>query len=56
MNSIFQKTLSKNVIFEGVGLHSGKSSTVNITPAKEDTGIIFRQSFLKNTIHYLTYT
>lgn len=43
MNSIFQKTLSKNVIFEGVGLHSGKSSTVNITPAKEDTGIIFRR-------------
>ena len=43
MNSIFQKTLSKNVIFKGVGLHSGKSSTVNITPAKEDTGIIFRR-------------
>jgi len=43
MNSIFQKTLSKNVIFEGVGLHSGKSSTVNITPAKEDTGIIFKR-------------
>ena len=43
MNSIFQKTVSKNVIFEGVGLHSGKSSTVNITPAKEDTGIIFKR-------------
>ena len=43
MLGIFQKTLSKNVRFEGIGLHTGKSSTVNLLPAKENHGIVFKR-------------
>ena len=42
--SIFkQKTLSKNIVIEGIGLHSGKLARVNIKPANPDTGIIFKR-------------
>jgi len=53
MNNIYQKTLSKSVIFEGIGLHTGKNSIVNLNPADEDTGIIFKRTDLseKNLIH-----
>ena len=37
------KTLSKSVCFEGVGLHSGKTSKIKLLPAKEDHGIIFKR-------------
>ncbi len=47
MLGIFQKTLSKNVRFEGIGLHTGKSSTVNLLPAKENHGIVFKRIDLK---------
>ena len=43
MNDIYQKTLSKNISFKGVGLHSGKNSTITLLPAKEDSGIIFKR-------------
>ena len=43
MISIFQKTLQNNVSFSGVGLHSGKISKINILPAKEDEGIVFKR-------------
>ena len=36
MYDIYQKTLSKEVKFNGIGLHSGKTSSVNVTPAKEN--------------------
>ncbi len=53
MNDIYQKTLSKSVIFEGIGLHSGKNSIVKLNPAEADTGIIFKRIDLKenNLIH-----
>ena len=35
MFNIFQKTLSKKVTFEGIGLHSGKKSKIKYVPAKE---------------------
>jgi len=41
--SIFQKTLQNKVSFSGVGLHSGKISKINILPAKEDEGIVFKR-------------
>ena len=47
MHSIYQKTLSKKVIFKGIGLHSGSVSTINITPAKENEGIVFKRTDLK---------
>ena len=43
MISIFQKTLQKKVSFSGIGLHSGKISKINILPAKEDEGIVFKR-------------
>jgi len=44
----YQKTLSKNVNFSGIGLHSGINSNINISPAKEDHGIVFKRIDLKN--------
>ncbi len=53
MHQIYQKTLSKNVTFQGIGLHSGKMSVVKILPSKSDTGILFKRIDLseKNLIH-----
>ncbi len=36
-----QRTISKEVYFEGKGLHTGKYSFVRLRPAPVDTGIIF---------------
>ena len=47
MQDIYQKTLSKNVKFSGIGLHSGKSCSINVIPAKEDEGIIFKRVDVK---------
>ena len=43
MEHIFQKTLSQNVSFEGVGLHSGENVTINVIPAKDNEGIVFKR-------------
>lgn len=53
MHQIYQKTLSKNVSFKGIGLHSGKKSVVKILPSNADTGILFKRVDLseKNLIH-----
>ena len=48
MSEIYQKTLSRKVSFEGIGLHSGKSAVINIFPGKENSGIIFKRVDLKN--------
>ena len=52
MSLLNQKTLNKAFTFEGVGLHSGKISTVNILPSGPNTGITFRRTDIKknNTI------
>ena len=47
MINIYQKTLCKEVNFEGIGLHSGKISKVRLLPAEEDKGIIFKRTDLK---------
>ncbi len=39
----YQKTLSKSISFKGIGLHSGKNSTIKILPGKEDEGIVFKR-------------
>ncbi len=36
-----QKTVKNNVIFSGVGLHTGQNTSVTIKPAKADEGIHF---------------
>ena len=47
MLNIFQKTINKPVSFEGIGLHTGKTSTVKILPSAENQGIIFKRVDLK---------
>ena len=53
MNLLKQKTLAKTINFNGVGLHSGKTSKLIIKPAKPNTGIIFKRIDLleKNLIY-----
>lgn len=36
-----QRTIKKKIIFEGVGLHTGKKAKLELLPASVDTGIIF---------------
>ena len=36
-----QRTIKKNIIINGIGLHSGKKSKIEILPASENTGINF---------------
>ena len=47
MLDLFQKTISEIVEFKGIGLHSGLESTVRITPADENHGIIFKRTDLE---------
>ena len=49
---IFQKTISKKVSIQGVGLHSGDTVTLSLLPAKPDSGITFVRKDLNsnNTI------
>ena len=53
MLEIYQQTLSKSITFKGIGLHSGKNSTIKILPGEVDKGIIFKRTDLKenNIIH-----
>ena len=48
MLEIHQKTLSKPVSFEGIGLHTGKKSFVKVLPAEENNGITFKRTDLEN--------
>jgi UDP-3-O-[3-hydroxymyristoyl] N-acetylglucosamine deacetylase/3-hydroxyacyl-[acyl-carrier-protein] dehydratase len=44
----YQKTICGKASLEGIGLHTGISSTLNIKPAKENSGISFKRIDLKN--------
>lgn len=35
-----QKTLKKEIIFEGIGVHTGKPGSVRLVPAAENTGVV----------------
>ncbi len=48
MNTIYQQTVNKPVSFEGVGLHSGKISSVKVLQGKDNEGIVFKRVDLKN--------
>ncbi len=43
MSALNQKTIKKEVCFNGIGLHSGKSANICIKPAAPNTGIIFKR-------------
>ena len=47
MSVLNQKTISKNLTFEGVGLHSGLSVIMTIKPAEPNSGIIFKRIDIK---------
>ena len=51
MKNVFQKTLSKSVNFKGIGLHSGKNVSINVIPAKDNDGIVFKRvDLVKNNL------
>ena len=39
----YQKTICSKVSLDGIGLHTGIKSTINIKPAKENSGIVFKR-------------
>jgi len=41
--NIFQKTIQKEIIFKGVGLHSGLNTEVKVLPAASNFGIVFKR-------------
>ena len=47
MSVLNQKTISRNITFNGVGLHSGLNVTMTIKPAEPNFGIIFKRIDLK---------
>ena len=47
MSVLNQKTIKKNIIFKGVGLHSGLEVNLTIKPAEPNTGIIFKRTDIK---------
>jgi len=42
-----QKTIKRAVSYSGIGIHSGKWVTLTLSPAEENTGILFQRSDLK---------
>ena len=52
MSILTQKTVSKKISIEGIGIHTGIRANLNILPAQPNTGIIFKRIDIKknNTI------
>ena len=42
-NTIMQTTLKNKLLFDGIGIHSGKAVKMSVEPAKPNTGIIFER-------------
>jgi UDP-3-O-[3-hydroxymyristoyl] N-acetylglucosamine deacetylase len=40
---IYQRTIAKDFIATGIGLHSGRKVTLTLKPAESDTGIVFKR-------------
>ncbi len=47
MSVLNQKTLSKPIIFDGVGLHSGNKVHMKIRPSGPNTGIVFKRTDIR---------
>ena len=47
MSVLNQKTINRDIIFKGVGLHSGANVTMTVKPAKPNSGILFKRVDLK---------
>ena len=48
MSVLNQKTIKEPLVFDGIGLHSGKKVHIEIKPAKPNTGIVFKRTDIKN--------
>ena len=56
MSILTQKTISKKISIDGVGIHTGLKAKLNILPAHPNTGIIFKRvDIKKNNIIIPTY-
>ena len=56
MSILTQKTISKKISFQGVGIHSGKKVNLVIFPAAPNSGIVFKRIDLnKNNLIYPNY-
>tara|TARA_B100001121_G_scaffold34755_1_gene29516 strand:- start:6712 stop:7632 length:921 start_codon:yes stop_codon:yes gene_type:complete len=47
MSILNQKTISKNISFNGIGLHTGKPVELKLIPSSPNSGIIFKRVDLK---------
>ena len=47
MSVLNQKTITKNIVLNGVGLHSGLTANLIIKPAEPNSGIIFKRTDIK---------
>jgi UDP-3-O-[3-hydroxymyristoyl] N-acetylglucosamine deacetylase len=47
VSALNQKTINKNIILNGVGLHTGLVANITIKPAEPNTGIIFKRIDIK---------
>ena len=48
MSILTQKTVSKKISFEGIGIHTGEKVKLNILPSNPNTGIVFKRIDLKS--------
>jgi len=48
MSILTQKTISKKISIEGIGVHTGLKAQLDILPAQPNTGIIFKRVDIKN--------
>ena len=48
MTILTQKTLSKKISFQGIGIHTGERVKINIIPASPNSGIIFKRTDLRS--------
>jgi len=56
MSILTQKTVSKKISIDGIGIHTGLKAYLNILPAHPNTGIIFKRiDIKKNNIVIPTY-
>ena len=56
MSILTQKTVSKKISIDGIGIHTGLKAHLNILPAHPNTGIIFKRiDIKKNNIIIPTY-
>ncbi len=51
MFSIYQRTIKREVVISGIGLHSGLPVNLRLVPAEENTGIIFIKNGISIPAH-----